>query len=85
MRKLTEAKNPENAIKVYQYNILADVYTDMKHSGHFPNRANMAFSHRYPLIAGEIRACQADIMCLCEVDHFDTHYGKLLDQLGYKH
>ena len=42
----------------------------------------MKFSERFAKISEEIKESNADILSLCEVDHFDE-YSKLLSGLGY--
>ena len=66
-----------------QYNILADCYTDALHSSNL-NQSHLDFKIRAPKICNEIRASKADIICLCEVDHYDDCYGPLLTEMGYK-
>ena len=42
----------------------------------------MSFGERFAKISEEIKESNADILSLCEVDHFDE-YSKLLSGLGY--
>jgi len=67
-----------------EYNVLADCYTDDKH-GFFLNKDHIDFEQRYSIICKEIEQSKPDLICLCEVDHLDTHYGKFLTELGYQY
>ena len=68
--------------KVMQYNVLADCYTDLEHGGNL-NREHLNFRERFSKIAEELRESNADILTLCEIDHFDE-YQQLLKELGYQ-
>jgi mRNA deadenylase 3'-5' endonuclease subunit Ccr4 len=64
-----------------QYNVLADCYTDLEHGGNL-NRNHLDFKTRFTMISQEIKQSNADILTLCEIDHFDD-YSQLLKDLGY--
>ncbi len=55
-----------------QYNVLADCYTDLEHGGNL-NREHLNFRERFSKIAEELRESNADILTLCEIDHFDEY------------
>lgn len=70
--------------KVLQYNILADCYTDDEHNSNL-NKTHLDFKLRFPIIFQELKNSQADLMCLCEVDHLEEKYSKLLIEMGYQY
>ena len=78
-KKLSSTKP---TIKVLSYNILADIYTDMKH-GYQLNRDHLDFKSRSDRIKKEIEESNSDIICLQEVDNLHHVYETFLRNREY--
>ena len=66
------------------YNILAEIYTDDKSiKGKF-NKEHLDFRERSLKIMAEIRESDPDLICLQEVDNFETVYQPFLASMGYE-
>lgn len=81
-RSINQVTNPDNVIKVMEYNLLAECYTDDEHSAHL-NKSHLKFGGRFALIEKEIRESNSDLLFLTEVDNLDK-YHSLLTEMGYK-
>lgn len=62
----------KDKFKVMSYNSLCDKYCTLTQYGYTPQTV-LAWDHRKQLILGEIRARDADIICLQEVDQENFH------------
>jgi CCR4-NOT transcription complex subunit 6 len=69
---------------VLSYNILADAYTNPLHYPHTDSRVLFDFEYRANRVIMELEESAADIICLQEVDHFDSFYKTKLESLGYQ-
>lgn len=68
-------------LNVMQYNVLAELY-GVKDG---QNAESMyKFKYRAPRIMQEIQNDDADIICLCEIDHYEDFYQQQLQYLGYQ-
>lgn len=63
--------------------MLADCYTYNKHLDW--NREWLCMETRFEQISRDLVANRPDLMMLCEVDHFDSTYKYLLQEMGLHH
>lgn len=75
--------DPKRVIHVMSYNLLADRLA-YPHIFTHTTPARLSFQFRGPRILAEIRASDADILCLQEVDRVSDFYDGMLSALGYK-
>ena len=66
------------------YNILADIYTNAEHARGKYNLDYLNFRERSSKIMAEIKESDPDLVCLQEVDNYDTVYKPFLNKLGYE-
>ena len=86
-RTVSTQKGDAVKFKVLSYNILADAYTRGLNVSHYPGKdlaVLQDYNYRSTRVLMEIEQDQAEIICLQEVDHFDTIYGPKLQDMGYE-
>ena len=80
----TNGKTFTAEITVMTYNFLSDRMATQEHHS-YASLSNLDFNFRGPRILEEIKASDADILCLQEVDHWYDFYGARFTDLGYKY
>lgn len=84
-----EQHQPQNSVKftVLSYNVLAQVLLE-EHPYLYreSDPEDLSWEKRAQRILREVKDCQADVLCLQEVqsDHFDTFYFPSLKKLGFE-
>lgn len=76
---------PEDKLSVLSYNILCDRYVTQAQYG-YTSASALAWEHRRDVILEELRARDADILCLQEIDNesFDNFFRPSLAHNDYK-
>ena len=80
----TNGKTFTAEFTVMTYNFLADRLAGQGYHTH-ASVPTLHFDFRGPRIFEEIKASNADILCLQEVDHWYDFYGARFTDLGYKY
>ena len=66
------------------FNVLADCYSySQLPSSTTPLPAFLSWAYRKELLTNILSTCQADLLCLQEIDHYDDFYKPLLNSLDY--
>ncbi|CAM6095623.1 unnamed protein product [Calypogeia fissa] len=75
--------DPKCVVRIVSYNILAQVYVK---SVNFPTspRASLRWKNRSEAVVSRLLSLDADLLCLQEVDEFDTFYKQALRRAGYE-
>ncbi|KAA0157563.1 hypothetical protein FNF29_00139 [Cafeteria roenbergensis] len=78
-------RSKANAVRVVSFNVLAEIYGNRGVYPYCPAWA-LAFDYRKKLIAQELRALDADVVCLQEVqtDHYASFFLPEMHKLGYE-
>jgi mRNA deadenylase 3'-5' endonuclease subunit Ccr4 len=66
-----------------QWNVMAAQWSD-KSKYPYAKPESLAWDHRFPRIMSEIEQVRPDIMCLQEVDNFESSWAKELVARGYE-
>uniref|UniRef100_A0A7N0VBX1 Endonuclease/exonuclease/phosphatase domain-containing protein n=2 Tax=Kalanchoe fedtschenkoi TaxID=63787 RepID=A0A7N0VBX1_KALFE len=75
-------KSPGPKFRVASYNILAQVYVKSSLFPHSP-RSCLRWKTRSQAILTVLKSLEADILCLQELDMFDSFYKPNIENLGY--
>ncbi|KAK1696884.1 hypothetical protein QYE76_013581 [Lolium multiflorum] len=68
--------------RLVSYNILAQVYVKSAFFPHSPS-ASLKWKARSKAVLAELKSFQADLMCIQELDEYETFYKKNMESSGY--
>ncbi|XP_052155907.1 carbon catabolite repressor protein 4 homolog 4-like [Oryza glaberrima] len=68
--------------RLVSYNILAQVYVKSAFFPHSPS-ACLKWKTRSKAVLSELKSFEADLMCIQELDEYDTFYKKNMENSGY--
>uniref|UniRef100_A0ACD5TGU8 Uncharacterized protein n=1 Tax=Avena sativa TaxID=4498 RepID=A0ACD5TGU8_AVESA len=68
--------------RLVSYNILAQVYVKSAFFPHSPS-ASLKWKARSKAVLAELKSFQADLMCIQELDEYETFYRKNMESSGY--
>uniref|UniRef100_A0A0D9WG34 Endonuclease/exonuclease/phosphatase domain-containing protein n=1 Tax=Leersia perrieri TaxID=77586 RepID=A0A0D9WG34_9ORYZ len=68
--------------RLVSYNILAQVYVKSSFFPHSPS-ACLKWKARSKAVLSELKSFEADLMCIQELDEYDTFYKKNMENSGY--
>jgi mRNA deadenylase 3'-5' endonuclease subunit Ccr4 len=71
---LHASASASNSLKASRQSLSCDVQADV---------SILEWQHRWPRILDALKALDADIICLQEVNHFDDSFEPALTSLGY--
>ncbi|KAK3135641.1 hypothetical protein QOZ80_5BG0421600 [Eleusine coracana subsp. coracana] len=78
----TDAGAAGHQFRLVTYNILAQVYVKSSIFPHSPS-ACLKWKSRSKAVLTELKSFDADLMCLQELDEYDTFYKKNMESSGY--
>ncbi|KAL2633242.1 hypothetical protein R1flu_004721 [Riccia fluitans] len=77
-----EATNPICLLRFVSYNILAQAYVKSINFPHSP-RSCLRWKNRSEAVVSRLLSLDADLLCLQELDEYQTFYRDKLDKAGY--
>jgi len=78
----TDAGAAGYQFRLVSYNILAQVYVKSSFFPHSPS-ACLKWKSRSKAVLTELKSFDADLMCIQELDEYDTFYKKNMENSGY--